>query len=103
MLVKQTNFITATDTSKAYVFYKYRPFQTVESLPPSLTVEVLTSSDFLYISNLGTGGSNKIEKDPYENPIEHIPVNDTTFINDNIFTNIDDLDFTNFSASLTVL
>jgi photosystem II stability/assembly factor-like uncharacterized protein len=97
MLVQQTAFGTVSDNSEAYVFYKYRPYQTVGNLPPQLTVEVLVSSDFLYISNLGTGGSNAIPKDPYENPIEHIPVNDTTFVNDNMFTNIDDLDFTNFS------
>jgi hypothetical protein len=98
MLVKQTAFPSALDTSKAYVFYKYRPYQTVDSLPESLTVEILTSSDYIYVSNLGTGGSNKIKKDPYENPIDHIPVNDPSFINDNIFTNIDELNFTNFSV-----
>jgi hypothetical protein len=98
MLVKQTAFASANDSSKAYVFYKYLPYQTVENLPSTLTLEILTSSDFVYVSNLGTGGSNKIKKDPYENPIEHIPVNDVNFISDNIFSNIDDLDFTNFSV-----
>jgi len=98
MLVKQTAFASANDASKAYVFYKYLPYQTVENLPSTLTLEILTSSDFVYVSNLGTGGSNKIKKDPYENPIEHIPVNDVNFISDNIFSNIDDLDFTNFSV-----
>jgi hypothetical protein len=98
MLVKQMEFASASDTSKAYVFYNYRPYQTVGNLPNTLTVEILTSSDFVYVSNLGTGGSNKIKKEPYENPIEHLPVNDPTFVTDNLFTNIDDLDFTNFSV-----
>lgn len=98
MLIKQTAFYTATDISKAYVFYKYCPYQTVDNLPTKLTVEVLTSSDYIYVSNLGTGGSNKLKKEPYENPIEHIPVNDASFVNDNMFSNIDDLNFTNFSV-----
>jgi photosystem II stability/assembly factor-like uncharacterized protein len=98
MLVKQSKFYSATDVSKAYVFYKYCPYQTVENLPPELTVEILTSSDFIYASNLGTGGSNKIKKDPYENPIEHIAVNDPSIINDNVFTNLDDLNFTNIGV-----
>jgi photosystem II stability/assembly factor-like uncharacterized protein len=98
MLVQQTQFTGATATSEAYVFYKFRPYQALDNLPTELTVEVLTSSDFLYVSNLGTGGSNKIKKDPYENPIDHIPVNDASFVNDNIFTNIDDLDFIDISV-----
>ncbi len=93
MLVQQTQFSNATSTSEAYVFYKYRPCQALDNLPPEMSLEVLVSSDFLYVSNLGTGGSNLIEKEPYENPIDHIPVNNSTlFVNDNIFTNIVDLE-----------
>jgi hypothetical protein len=98
LLVKQDNIAGLTDQSLAYTFYKYRPFQTVESLPENLTVEVMSTPDFVYVSNLGTGATNLIKKEPYENPIQHIPVNDEELANDNIFSNVDDLDFTNFSV-----
>lgn len=98
ILVKHNTLAALVNTSTMYTFYKYRPFQTVEALPSSLTVEIMSTPDFICVSNLGTGGSNKIKKDPYENPIEHIPVNDQELATDNIFSNVDDLDFTNWSV-----
>lgn len=98
ILVKHYTLGSLGSSSLAYAFYKYRPYQTVEALPTTLVVEALSVPDFVYVSNLGTGGTNKIKKDPYENPIEQIPVNDTELANDNIFSNVDDLDFTNFSV-----
>lgn len=97
ILVKHSTLGDLADDSLAYVFYKYRPYQTVESLPSSLTVEIMSTPDFIYVSNLGTGGSNAVPKDPYENPLEHIPVNDEDLGNDNIFSNVDDLNFINFN------
>lgn len=97
ILVKQDTLANLNDQSVAYTFYKYRPFQTLESLPDNLTVEIMSTPDFVYVSNLGTGATNLIKKEPYENPIQHIPINDEEIANDNIFSNVDDLDFTNFS------
>jgi hypothetical protein len=97
MLVKHATLANITDSSTANVFYRYRPYQTVDSLPSTLTVEIMSTPDFLYVSNLGTGGTNAVPKDPYENPIEHIPVNDDELGTDNIFSNVDDLDFTSYS------
>lgn len=98
LLVKQNTLADVTDQSTAYAFYNYRPFQTVEALPSTLTVEVMSTPDFVYISNLGTGATNLIKKEPYENPVQHIPVNNEELANDNIFSNVDDLDFINISV-----
>jgi hypothetical protein len=87
-----------TQTATANVLYRYRPYQTLNSLPDTLDVEIMKCSEFLYISNLGTGATSDIKGEPYESPIEHIPVNDPNFLNENMFTNVDDLDFNNFSV-----
>jgi len=86
------------DTSVATVFYKSVPYQTVGGLPAEMTLEVVKTSDFVFITNLGTGASDIIKGEPYATPAEQIPVNDTTVSNDNIFSNIDDIDLNNFSV-----
>jgi len=97
MLVKQTTLPNLGDTSVAYATYYYRPYQTLNTLPESLSVEIMKSFENVYVSNLGTGGTPIIRGEPYQNPIEHIPVNDPGFLNENIFSNVDDLDFINYS------
>jgi hypothetical protein len=96
LLVKQSTFpLPVSSTSSAHVFYRYIPYQTLNNLPDTLSVEIVKGSDFVYVSNLGTGGDITRLAEPYENPIDHIPVNDTNFINENVFCNLDDLDLSN--------
>lgn len=80
----------------ASVFYKYSPYQTIANLPDELKVEILKCSDFVYITNLGTGSSDTIKGEPYAVPAEHISVNSEDVFNDNFFSNVDDLDFANY-------
>ena len=98
LLVKLSTLQGLADTSSASVFYRYVPYQTLGNLPSSLKVEILKNSENVYISNMGTGASNDIEGVPYEIPVEHIAVNDDSVINDNMFSNVDDLDFATFSV-----
>lgn len=98
ILVKMATLPSLSETSQVYSFYKYRPVQTVGNLPEELVVEVLKGSDFVYITNLGTGASNIVEGVPYEVPAEQIGVNDDTVVNDNMFSNVDDMDFAAYSV-----
>lgn len=100
IIVKQFSLPSLQDATNttANVFYKYVPYQSVKDLPESMTVEIIKGSDFVYVSNLGTGSSSVIIPEPYESPIEHIAVNDNSFLNDNIFSNIDDIDLINFTV-----
>jgi photosystem II stability/assembly factor-like uncharacterized protein len=97
LLVKLNTLPGLSDTSVANVFYKYTPYQTIGNLPSELTLEVLNMSDFVFVTNLGTGASELIKGEPYEVPAEHIAVNDDTIASDNFFSNVDDLDFANYS------
>ncbi|RKY78127.1 hypothetical protein DRQ07_07910, partial [candidate division KSB1 bacterium] len=69
----------------------------ISGLPINLNVEMATMPKNLYISNLGTGGSSFI-REPYNNPLVQIPVNDTTIADDTVFYNIDLFRFSNFSV-----
>jgi hypothetical protein len=96
LLVKLATLPELADGSIANVFYKYIPYQTVSDLPEQLVLEVLNMSDFVFITNLGTGASEIVQGEPYEIPAEHIAVNDDSVQTDNMFSNVDDLDFANF-------
>jgi photosystem II stability/assembly factor-like uncharacterized protein len=100
ILIQQISLpaLGTSDTFTANVFYKYTPYQTVKNLPSEMLVDVVKCSEFVYVSNMGTGSSSVIKPEPYETPIEHIPVNDSTFLNDNIFSNVDDLNFSNYTV-----
>jgi hypothetical protein len=97
ILVKLSTLPSLSETSQAYAFYKYRPVQTVGNLPDELVLEVMKNSDFVYITNMGTGSSNFVKGVPYIIPAEQIAVNDDTVVNDNIFSNVDDMDFATYS------
>ena len=99
LLVKFSTLPSLSEDSQAYAFYKFRPVQTVGSLPSSLRLEVLKTSDFVYVTNLGTGSSNFIEGVPYVVPAEQIGVNDDTVDSDNMFSNVDDMDFSTYSVT----
>jgi photosystem II stability/assembly factor-like uncharacterized protein len=96
LLVKLNTLPGIGSASESNVFYRYTPYQSVANLPSEMTVEILKSSDFVYITNLGTGSSDLIAGEPYAIPAEHIPVNSDEVFNDNFFSNVDDLDFSNF-------
>lgn len=94
--VKQNSLIYQTGNAGLLIGYNYTPYQSAVSLPASLTVEVVDTPSFVYISNLGTGGG--ADGVPYSNPIDHIPVNDVTITSEGRFANIDSLKFSNFSV-----
>lgn len=96
LLVKLDTLPGLTTTSTSTVFYKYVPYQSIANLPSEMTVEIMKCSEFVYITNLGTGSSDLIPGEPYAVPAEHIPVNSDEVFNDNFFSNVDDLDFANF-------
>jgi len=96
ILVKLDTLPGITNTPVSSVFYKYVPYQSIANLPSEMTVEIIKNSDFVYITNLGTGSSDLISGEPYAVPAEHIPVNSDEVFNDNFFSNVDDLDFSNF-------
>jgi len=99
MLVKLATLPAIIGTSVATAFYKYIPYQTIGNLPGTLTLEVVNMSEQVFITNLGTGASSVVFGEPYEVPAEHIAVNDDSVNNDNVFSNIDDLDFSNFRVN----
>jgi hypothetical protein len=96
LLVRLNTLPELGDTSTADVFYKYIPYQTVGNLPDELKLEIVKTSDFVYVTNLGTGASEIIRGEPYAVPAEHIAVNDASVQSDNVFSNVDDLDLINF-------
>lgn len=96
-LIKEVQFSNRNSTSAAEVFYKFRPYQTVENLPSSLKLEIINVSEYVYISNLGTGGGE--QGFPYRNPLDHLPVNSSSFFTENLFFNLDPLRFSNFEIS----
>lgn len=96
LLVKLNTLPLLNPESESSVFYKYTPYQSIANLPDEMRVEILKCSDFVYITNLGTGSSDVISGEPYAVPAEHIPVNSDDVFNDNFFSNVDDLDFANF-------
>jgi photosystem II stability/assembly factor-like uncharacterized protein len=96
ILVKLSSLPGMTSSPVASVFYNYVPYQSIGNLPSDMVVEVLKCSDFIYVTNLGTGSSDFISGEPYAIPAEHIPVNSNDVFSDNFFSNVDDMDFANF-------
>ena len=98
-VILQNSLLYNTDANEdgLMIGYNYIPYQTIAELPTSLTTEMATMPKNLYISNLGTGGSS-FTREPYNNPLVQIPVNDTTIANDTVFYNVDLFRFSNFSV-----
>jgi len=99
ILVKLNTLPLLGEGSELDVYYNYISYQSVRGLPSKLYVDIVKSEDFVYISNLGTGADPLIKGLPYEIPVQHIAVNDDDVKSDNIFSNVDDLDFSNFSIN----
>lgn len=98
ILVKLDTLPRVGEGSTLDVYYNYVAYQPVRGLPKELKVDIVKSSDHVYISNLGTGANPRIKGLPYEIPVEHISVNDDEVKSDNMFSNVDDLEFSNFSV-----
>ena len=98
-LYRQTQFTYQSDSSAVpdglLIGYSYAPYQCIEDLPTTLTVQIVAKPQSVTISNLGTGGG--VEGSPYVGPIQHIPLNDPTLFNDNGFYNFDPFEFNNIS------
>lgn len=82
------------DNDGLLISYNYVPHQSVENAPTSVTLETVLQPNMMYVSNLGTGGGT--EGEPYGNPLEHIPVNDSLIGSDGIFNNLNPMRFHNF-------
>jgi len=78
--------------------YYYTPTQSVSVLPLNLTVDMATKSPTMYVSDIGTGGS-LLTREPFDNPLLNIPVNDSNITDDNAFSNVERLRFPDFSVS----
>jgi len=95
-LLKQNSFLFSGTSDGLMIGYYYQPYQCISDLPNSLTCKMLTKTSKINISNFGTGGS-LLSKEPYIQPLINIPINNSNFINDNQFYNIEPLKFSNFS------
>jgi hypothetical protein len=80
------------DSGNLSVAYNYTPVQT-QALPTILTVEPVTSSSCIYVSNLGSGGG---VEGVYDLPLEHIPLNSSYIVNDKIFSNFVRMQLANY-------
>jgi hypothetical protein len=98
VMIIQTALEYSNTTDGLHIGYNYIPYQTVASLPTTLTVAPVLNPDTMYISNLGTGGS-LYSKVPYSFPLENIPTQDPFVVRDNEFYNIDLLRFPTFSVN----
>lgn len=98
LLVKQTQLpYPDPNEDSLLIAYNYIPKQTVPSLPSSLTLDVVTAAPVI-VSTLGIAGG--AAGSPYDNPIEHIPVNGTITTGvpeDAYLGNYDPLCFHNYS------
>lgn len=96
--IQQVSLIYSTVDAGLQIAYNFVPSQTPTNLPNSLTTEIVTNPTSVYISNLGTGGSSVI-KEPYDFPLDSLPVNDSLILDDNEYYNLDLFRFVDFSVS----
>jgi hypothetical protein len=97
-LTKQNTLVypSGTTTDGLLIGYDYIPYQSISELPATLTMQVALKPTVIYVSNLGTGGSS-FDREPYQQPLINIPVNDPLILDDNSFYNVEPLKFANFS------
>jgi len=93
LLIQKTSLDFNSSGDTLNVGYRYNPYQG-QPLSPTLTVEPLTAATSVYVSTAGSGGGT--ESEPYDLPIEQIPVNDLTLTTDQIFSNFIQMKFSNF-------
>ena len=95
-LVKQGTLNYTTNVDGLMIGYDYVPYQSVSELPSTLSAQVALKPTVINVSNLGTGGS-AFTREPYEQPLINIPVNNPLLLTDDSFYNIEPLRFANFS------
>jgi photosystem II stability/assembly factor-like uncharacterized protein len=93
LLIQETALTYEGAGSGILISYNRIPLQ-CQTLPPTLTIEPVSSPSFMYVSNLGSGGGTAGE--PYEIPLEHIPVNSSSIDNDNLFNNLIHMQLANY-------
>jgi Uncharacterized protein related to plant photosystem II stability/assembly factor len=86
-----------TNPDGLMIGYDYIPYQSVSELPSTLSAKVALKPTVMNISSLGTGGSI-FAREPYEQPLTNIPVNNPLLLTDDGFCNIEPLKFANFSV-----
>ena len=91
LLIKETIL-----TGSLRVGYNYTPYQSQNSLPLELVIEPIQGPLNIYASNLGSGGGT--DGEPYELPLEHLPVN-SDLADDKIFSNTVQLQLANYFVS----
>ena len=96
-LAKQNILFYNTVTDGLMIGYNYVPYQSLSELPTTLSVQVTLKPTIVNISNLGTGGST-FNREPYQQPLISIPVNDPLILDDDSFYNIEPMQFTNVSV-----
>lgn len=97
VLVGQTSLLYADDVANdgLQIAYTYHPYTSMTTLPASVSLTVVETSPSVCVSALGSGGSGG---EPYSNPMEFIPTNNSTILNDGFFSNYDKLRFSSFSV-----
>lgn len=89
-------FLQQTDlTGSMNVGYRYLPYQT-QGLSTTLSIIPVSVPKFMYVSTAGSGGGTE---GVFDLPIENIPLNDTMLSNDNVFSNLIEMQFSNFVIS----
>jgi len=77
------------------IAYNFLPYQTVQSLPTTVTLTTVDGGDRIYVSNNGSTGG--VAGQPYTTPIEQIPINDI-LLEENLLYNNESLRFNNLSV-----
>lgn len=97
VLVGQTALPNPDDIANdgLQIAYTYLPSTGIIALPSSVSMDIVEVSPSVYVSTLGSGGSGG---EPYSNPMEFIPTNNSTILNDGFFSNYDKLRFSSFSV-----
>jgi photosystem II stability/assembly factor-like uncharacterized protein len=98
VLTRQNNlpYSVENSTDSLQIGYSYIPYQSISELPTTLTAQIALKPTVVNVSTLGTGGS-VFTREPYQQPLINIPVNDPLIPDDNSFYNIEPLRFANFS------
>ena len=85
-LVQDTKLVNNSNTSYAEVIYRHKVSQTVDSLPSSMSFELLNVSPSMYLSDLGYGGG--LKSSLYSNPLKQIGINDPSIATESFFHNL---------------
>ena len=96
-LVKDTKLVNNNQTSYAEVLYRSIVPQTLDNLPTTLSLDVLTVSPSMFISNLGFGGGQTGM--PYAVTLPQVPINDGTVGTESFYHNIFGLNTTSVSET----